>query len=60
VGLIMMFGNLIRSIFKGQKATMNPWGGTTLEWQIPSPPPAENFATIPVIEQGPYDYSHKK
>ncbi len=60
VGLIMMFGNLIRSIFKGQKAAMNPWGGTTLEWQIPSPPPAENFATLPVIERGPYDYSRKK
>ena len=22
---------------------MNPWGGKTLEWTIPSPPPQENF-----------------
>jgi len=56
VGLIIMFGNLIRAIFKGKKAGMNPWGGKTLEWQIPSPPPAENFETIPVIEHGPYKY----
>jgi cytochrome c oxidase subunit 1 len=55
-GLIIMFGNLIRAVFKGEKAPMNPWGGTTLEWQIASPPPAENFETIPVIEHGPYKY----
>ncbi len=57
VGLIIMFGNLFRSIFKGQQAPMNPWGGTTLEWQIPSPPPTENFVKIPVIEHGPYKYN---
>jgi len=51
-----MFWNLIRAIFKGEKAPMNPWGGTTLEWQILSPPPADNFETIPVIEHGPYKY----
>ena len=55
-GLIIMFWNLIRAVFRGEKAPMNPWGGTTLEWQIPSPPPAENFETIPVIEHGPYKY----
>ena len=55
-GLIMMFGNLIRAIFKGEKAPMNPWGGKTLEWQIPSPPPEENFEEIPVIAHGPYKY----
>lgn len=56
VGLILMFGNFIQSIFKGKKAPMNPWGGKTLEWQIPSPPPAENFEKVPVIEHGPYKY----
>jgi len=56
VGLLIMFGNLIRSIFKGEKAPMNPWGGKTLEWTIPSPPPAENFEEIPVIQHGPYKY----
>ena len=32
---------------KGRKAEQNPWGGVTLEWQIPTPPPLENFSVIP-------------
>ena len=36
---LMFFGNLIWSFFKGQKAEMNPWEATTLEWEVPSPPP---------------------
>lgn len=59
VGLVIIFGNLIRAIFKGAKAPMNPWGGKTLEWTIASPPPAENFSQIPVIRQGPYPYDEE-
>lgn len=55
-GLVLMFGNFIRALFKGEKAPMDPWGGKTLEWQIPSPPPKENFDHIPIIEHGPYNY----
>jgi cytochrome c oxidase subunit 1 len=57
-GLAIMFGNLIYSLFKGKPAEANPWGGVTLEWQIPSPPPAENFEEIPVVNHGPYDFSN--
>ena len=53
-GLVLMFGNLLRGMLKGEKATMNPWGGTTLEWKVPSPPPVENFEEIPVCTGGPY------
>jgi cytochrome c oxidase subunit 1 len=53
-GLLLMFFNLIRSLRKGEKAESNLWGGTTLEWQIPSPPPKENFETIPLITESPY------
>jgi cytochrome c oxidase subunit 1 len=53
-GMGMMFGNLIYGFFHGKKAEDNPWGGATLEWQIPSPPSAENFEEIPVITRGPY------
>ena len=59
VGLIIIFTNLIRAIFKGAKAPMNPWGGKTLEWTIASPPPRENFTEIPVITQGPYSYDEE-
>jgi cytochrome c oxidase subunit 1 len=54
VGLIIIFSNLIRALFKGPKASANPWGGRTLEWSIPSPPPAENFVDKPVIEAVSY------
>ncbi len=55
-GLMLMFGTLIHSLFKGEKAGENPWGGATLEWQIPSPPPKENFTEVPRVERGPYEY----
>jgi cytochrome c oxidase subunit I len=61
-GLIIMFTNLFRGLFRGEKAGDNPWGAATLEWQIPSPPPTENFDKIPLVKRGPYDfkeYQHK-
>jgi cytochrome c oxidase subunit I len=53
-GIVLMFGNLLRGLIKGEKAEVNPWGGTTLEWRVPSPPPLENFDEIPVVVGGPY------
>jgi cytochrome c oxidase subunit 1 len=55
-GLIVMFANLIIALRRGEKATADPWGGKTLEWQVPSPPPHENFDEIPVIDRGAYHY----
>jgi len=60
LGIIVMVVNLLVSIRRGARAPANPWGGKTLEWQVSSPPPAENFHTIPVVTHGPYDYgSHE-
>jgi cytochrome c oxidase subunit 1 len=57
VGLILMFVNIFRGIFKGDPIDANPWGGASLEWQIPSPPPTENFGEEdPVVTHGPYDF----
>jgi cytochrome c oxidase subunit I len=53
-GLILLAVTLIRGL-RGEPAPANPWGGTTLEWQIASPPPTENFHEIPTVTQGPYD-----
>lgn len=55
-GILLMFGNLFYALRRGEKASMNPWDGTTLEWLIPSPPPAENFEEIPLVTGGPYDH----
>lgn len=53
-GIVFMLGNLVYGLLKGPKAVTNPWGGTTLEWRVPSPPPLENFEEIPVVTGGPY------
>lgn len=47
---------IIHAIFKGEKASDNPWGGKTLEWQTVSPPPHENFHFQPSVTAGPYEY----
>lgn len=56
-GLIIMFVNLWQGIRKGVPVGNNPWGGATLEWSIPSPPPLENFGEQdPVVTKGPYEF----
>lgn len=56
-GLIIMVINLFRAARNGSKAPADPWGGKTLEWTVPSPPPVLNFDEIPVMDKkGPYDY----
>jgi cytochrome c oxidase subunit 1 len=55
--LIFLF-NLFWSIFKGPKASDNPWEATTLEWTTATPPPHDNFGGVtPVVYHGPYEYS---
>jgi cytochrome c oxidase subunit 1 len=49
--------NFIYSMFRGAKASANPWRANTLEWSAPSPPPHGNFAELPVVYRGPYEYS---
>jgi cytochrome c oxidase subunit I len=34
----------------------NPWRSRGLEWQTASPPPPGNFAHVPVVLSGPYEY----
>jgi cytochrome c oxidase subunit 1/cytochrome c oxidase subunit I+III len=45
----MVAVNLIVSLFRGEPAGDDPFGGDTLEWSISSPPPEYNFAVIPTI-----------
>jgi cytochrome c oxidase subunit 1 len=49
--------NLFWSMFKGPKASDNPWESTTLEWTTATPPPHDNFGgRTPVVNHGPYEY----
>jgi len=50
--------NFFWSLYRGPKASENPWEATTLEWTVPSPPPHDNFGgRTPVVYRGPYEYS---
>jgi cytochrome c oxidase subunit I len=40
-------------------AQPDPWDARTLEWTIPAPPPAYNFAEIPVVHSRD-DFWHRK
>jgi cytochrome c oxidase subunit 1 len=56
VGIILMFVNLWNGIRKGTPCGRNPWGGATLEWFTPSPPPLLNFESEPDTSRSPYNY----
>jgi len=57
----IFFFNLFWSMFKGEKASENPWESTTLEWTVPSPPPFDNFGgKHPVVYHGAYEYGEVK
>ncbi|SKA81756.1 cytochrome c oxidase subunit 1 [Paucidesulfovibrio gracilis DSM 16080] len=57
VGLVIMTANLVTGMRLGRRVKNNPWGGASLEWTIPSPPPTHNFLEEPVVERGPYDFA---
>jgi heme/copper-type cytochrome/quinol oxidase subunit 1 len=46
---IAFVGLAIKSFTSGATAGNDPWDGTTLEWATSSPPPAENFADVIVV-----------
>ena len=57
VGIALMVYYLVASLFQRKKAMENQWGGVTLEWLAPTPPPLENFNEPPVVTNEVYDYS---
>jgi cytochrome c oxidase subunit I len=54
--ILMMITNLVRSLWKGEPAPDSPWGGATLEWRTPSPPPVLNFVGEPDLSREAYEY----
>jgi cytochrome aa3-600 menaquinol oxidase subunit 1 len=50
IGFIFQVWQILYSIKHGERdVTGDAWDGRTLEWSIPSPPPAYNFAILPVV-----------
>ena len=56
-GVALMVFYLVASLLTGKKATENQWGGVTLDWRTPTPPPLENFDHPPTVTTEVYDYS---
>ena len=50
LGTAFLVVNLWKSWRHGEHASSNPWGASTLEWSIPSPPPEYNFAELPQVK----------
>ncbi len=66
VGLVVMlafqlvfFWNAFSTLRKKEKdAGPNPYHANSLEWHAPSPPGHGNFAELPTVYRGAYEYSH--
>lgn len=56
IGIFGAVTTLVYAWFFGRKASGNPWGAATLEWQSSSPPSFHNFEHR-VIVSAPYDFS---
>ncbi len=57
-GQLVFIFNFVYSIFKGKKASLNPWKSNTLEWTTPLHPEHGNWpGEIPTVYRWPYDYS---
>ncbi|NRA09436.1 MAG: cbb3-type cytochrome c oxidase subunit I [Myxococcales bacterium] len=54
---LVFFYNVWKSLRKGEKASKNPWKSNTLEWTTESPPGHGNWAELPTVYRGPYEYS---
>src|SRR6267143_1993341 len=56
---VVFLVNFFVSMRKGKKVQENVWEATTLDWAAaPTPPIAHgNFASVPEVYRGPYEYS---
>jgi cytochrome c oxidase subunit 1 len=49
LGILITVINVAHSWSRGAIAGPDPWKANTLEWFMPSPPPENNFDTIPRV-----------
>jgi cytochrome c oxidase subunit 1 len=59
ISTLLLIINLVISWKKGKVAGADPWDARSLEWSIPSPPPAYNFAELPEVTHRD-DFWHRK
>ncbi|WP_404383763.1 cbb3-type cytochrome c oxidase subunit I [Caenispirillum salinarum] len=56
IGYALPFIYFVRSLWRGPRASANPWDAFGLEWMVPSPPPTEPFKDTPHVTWEAYDY----
>ncbi len=57
LSMLVFIANVIHSlIIVREPAEANPWSSKSLEWQLPTPVPVNNFDVIPTIDHDPYEY----
>jgi cytochrome c oxidase subunit I len=49
LGILVFFVNVIRTQRSGRRAGNDPWLANTLEWLAASPPPPQNFDSVPYV-----------
>ena len=54
---VIFLYNFFRSLKSGPAAGKNPWRSATLEWTTESPPGHGNWAELPTVYRGPYEYN---
>jgi len=60
VSILIFVANFVYStVIVRVREEGNPWRSRGLEWQVASPPPPGNFARVPVVLSGPYEYGGK-
>jgi cytochrome c oxidase subunit 1/cytochrome c oxidase subunit I+III len=47
--MLLLGANILWSLFRGERASDNPWNAWTLEWFCSSPPPHDNFERVPLV-----------
>jgi len=58
IGQLVFLFNFFYSIFRGPKASQNPWRSNTLEWTTPVEHVHGNWpGALPEVHRWPYDYS---
>ena len=57
IGMLVFLYAIVHSWRNGEVAPANPWGAKTLEWQVPTPVPLENFAVLPVVTSDFYTFT---
>jgi cytochrome o ubiquinol oxidase subunit 1 len=54
IGALLLVAQIAYSVWKRHElrdTTGDPWDGRTLEWSVPSPAPAYNFAVLPTVSR---------